>query len=105
MSTAPHTFRGISLPEHLEQSLRDYVDPARRGKPGGFLRAVLCNDLAGAVGKADPYNLAILPAAINWVVSYAPPESWGSPGAVSCWLAQVCPYCHRQRECDCGGAS
>ena len=56
---------------------------------GGFLRAVLENDLGGAVARMHP----ALPDDILVVLSkllcaYAPAEAWGSPERVAAWLAR-----------------
>lgn len=47
--------------------------------PGGFCRAVLSNDLAAAVQKADPDNAVSLSAIVRYVVNELPRRCWGSP--------------------------
>ena len=47
------------IPAHTKAALDRYVND--RLLPGGFLTAVLSNDLFGAVGSADSENLAALP--------------------------------------------
>ena len=55
----PYTFRGFTIPGHMERSLRDYI--LKGFRVGAFLSAVLDNDLALAVSLADEQNLANLP--------------------------------------------
>ena len=42
------------LPEHIRGAMKRYIED--RLQPGGFLEAVLSNDLAGAFGRADHIN-------------------------------------------------
>lgn len=51
--------------------------------PGGFLTAVLCNDLFGAFGKADSYNRASLFQITQHIYNNLPRDSWGSKDRVS----------------------
>lgn len=53
--------------------------------PGGFLTAVLANDLMGAAGLADSWNLPRLGHIANWINLHAPSDSVGSYRAVSKW--------------------
>ena len=43
-----------SVPDHIMPSLINFVE--KGWEPGGFLQAVLTNDLFGAVGLADDIN-------------------------------------------------
>ena len=73
------------LPAHLQRGLRDYfVD---RVPTGDFLRAVLANDFAQAVLRADPESFADLRAIALFIVNVAPAGSHGSYAAVDDWLA------------------
>ena len=47
-------------------------------QPGGFLSAVIENDLREAVGRADDKNIHLLPEIIRWWYNNAPAASWGS---------------------------
>jgi len=80
-----YTFRGMTIPEHMMASLHRYIE--KRIPPGGFLTAVLTNDLAEACGRADDDNLRILPAYIAYLYNEAPGGCWGSPESVKSWLA------------------
>ena len=91
------------LPSDLERGLRWEAEYAEipllmraaikrylfeRIKPGGFLSAVLANDLKNAVANADAANLALLPVYVRWFYNFAPVGSWGSPDNVAKWLTQ-----------------
>jgi len=45
---------------------------------GGFVRALLSNDLREAVGKADDENFAALKETVSWVHFNLPSNAWGS---------------------------
>lgn len=77
--------RDYSKIAHLLPSLGRYVND--RIAPGGFLRAVLQNDLYGAVARADPQNRALLPEIVEFVHWELPEACHGSREDVSHWLA------------------
>lgn len=54
--------------------------------PGHFLSAVLRNDLFEAVGRADSYNLSLIPNIVKWIWNEAPSQCWGSPEKVRAWI-------------------
>lgn len=83
MSTG-YTFRNYTIPPHMLASLEAYIE--RGYPPGGFLGAVLENDLMGALGKADEVNLANLPAYAGYLYNEAPAGCYGSKEAVDQWL-------------------
>ena len=53
---------------------------------GGFLTAVLENDLMQAFGQADQYNLAALKEILIYVRWEIPASCWGSPEKVQAHL-------------------
>lgn len=71
-------------PEGIVESLQRYVDHGI--SPGGFLCAVLDNDLKEAIGRADHINLPLIPHIVAYCHSEIPSYSWGSPGCVDRWL-------------------
>jgi hypothetical protein len=75
------------VPPHLRAGLLRYVNDHRR--PGGFLLAVLENDLSNAMGRADDESRAGLYAIVCWVYNEAPSTCWGSPEKVKAWLERV----------------
>lgn len=72
------------LPHRMVPGLRAYVLDKR--PPGGFLAAVIANDLRGAVGRADRENLAALPLWVGFFTDHCPAECWGSNEALEAWL-------------------
>lgn len=74
------------LPEHMRAGARDYVE-RRHPNVGGFLRAVLENDLVEAFGRADEINAAAMRDWAAWLFNEAPANCWGSPDKVRAWLA------------------
>jgi hypothetical protein len=71
-------------PENIVESLRAYVSDRRR--TGGFLEAVLENDLTSAISRADPVSLAAIRDIICFCYEELPSVAWGSPAAVRAWL-------------------
>lgn len=55
--------------------------------PGGFLYAVLSNDLFAAVGRADRENIANLQKICGYVYNEIPSNAWGSEAAIEKWIA------------------
>lgn len=68
----------------VQEALDRYVK--YRIPTGGFLRAVLENDLMRAVRKADIDNLCTLYEITDYIIGNLPMECYGSPEAVSEWL-------------------
>jgi len=65
-------------------SLLDYA--TNKIPTGGFLRAVLSNNLSEAVGRADVYNRQIIPELVEYIYNNLPGSCWGSYEAVDKWL-------------------
>jgi len=57
-----------------------------RVPPGGFLQAVLINDLISAVAQADEENIEKIPAYIEFVYNHIPHAAWGTPKKVNDWI-------------------
>ena len=77
---------------HTLETISYYIE---KGIPtGGFLRAVLENDLCGACGRADHDNQRALYDIVSFLYNYAPSDCWGSPKNVQEWLAKAA----RERE-------
>jgi hypothetical protein len=71
------------VPEYLRGGLVRYFSDGIL--PGGFLQAVLANDLRGTVSRADPYALLGLLSLVRFLVDHAPGVAWGSREAVLAW--------------------
>jgi len=70
--------------EDIRESLDAYVQ--QRRPLGGFLQAVIENDLLGAVGRADSRNVMQLQAIAAYVYNDMPSVCHGSPALYAAWL-------------------
>lgn len=74
------------IPPPLYEGLDLY---AKHGiETGSFLRAVLENDLAEAVIRADAQSLLCLPHLVTYIALEMPPTCHGSAERVQAWLTQ-----------------
>jgi hypothetical protein len=77
-------FKGYQIPEHIKRQLAEYLD---RGVPqGGFLYAVLTNNLHDAVGTANQEEIGCLRDIVSWVYMYAPEAATGSDARYLRWI-------------------
>jgi hypothetical protein len=67
----------------VKQTIDLYV--SHRCKTGGFVNAVLENNLTEAIARADSDNLPNLPHIVCYCYNEIPPECWGSPKKVKEW--------------------
>lgn len=74
------------IPKRTLRALELYRD--ERIPTGGFLRAVLTNNLAAAFARADQGNLEALGSIVKWVNWELPASAWGTYSAVDDWLAE-----------------
>ncbi len=77
------------VPVSLHTGLIEYV--ASRRPTGSFLHAVLSNDLREACVRADYVNRWHLVEIVAFLNGYVPSPAWGSPDAVTAWLADTAP--------------
>jgi hypothetical protein len=69
-----------------QPGLRRYLEGGVR--PGGFLTAVLENNLSAAVSRCSEMDLGnIIVRLVRFLMFEAPGQSWGSPAAVTAWIA------------------
>ena len=73
-----------AIPDELRASLDRYVQ--KRIPPGGFLIAVLENDLMETIGRADHHNIHFLKEICQYVHWELPSPCHGSPERVAAWL-------------------
>lgn len=73
-----------SLPEGLRFGMKMYIE--NHVRTGGFLRAVLSNNLVESFARADENNKAKLFDIVSWVYNEAPGACWGSEATVEAWL-------------------
>lgn len=72
------------LPEHSKAGLDAYVEDGI--PPGGFLQAVLSNDLKEAFGRADIENRTHMFEIVNYMYNEMPVRCQGSREIVEAWL-------------------
>jgi hypothetical protein len=77
------------VPEHCREGLIAYL--GERRATGGFLMAVLANDLAGAWARADDDNRAHLGDYVAFLTNVASAQAWGSRAKVEAWLSDPGP--------------
>ncbi len=72
------------IPQHTQYQIDEYV----KGKvpPGNFLYAVLTNNLAETVCRADETNLRFIKDIVLYVYNNIPSVCWGTPEKVEEWL-------------------
>lgn len=74
----------IVIPEHIKSAIDGYVD---HGHPvGGFVYAVLCNDLFEAAVRADEYSHLCLAGICRYIFNFTPAPCWGSKKKVVAWM-------------------
>lgn len=73
-----------TAPVHILDGIRRFADD--RVPPGGFIQAVLENNLSEAFGRADEFSLAGLFDIVRYVRWEIPSICHGSPEKVREWL-------------------
>ena len=72
------------IPPATLAGITAYVEHHR--PPGGFLRAVLENDLREAFGRADSENTRAMGEIVAYLYNHVPSLCWGSAAKVEAWL-------------------
>ncbi len=75
--------RRTNIPDHMHDGILLWVDYGYR--PGHFLTAVIENNLAEAVNRADEQSAALLADYVRFFYNYAPALCWGSPEKARAW--------------------
>lgn len=75
---------GEPIPDYMAPGLIAYIE--RGAEPGGFLAAVLANDLKGAFDRADNANLKALGSFVGYLFNEAPALCWGDKTRVDAWI-------------------
>jgi hypothetical protein len=73
------------IPEHTKGSIDRYVEYGY--EPGGFVTAVLCNDLFGAINRADNENIVSLRDICLYVYNDIPGNCWGDKTTMRDYIA------------------
>ena len=77
-------FNYEQIPNHMMRVLHRYI--YNHEPVGDFLRAVLCNDLMGACGRADSTNIELLPVYAAYLYNEAPAACHGSKDKYEAWI-------------------
>jgi hypothetical protein len=64
------------LPKHIRHGVKEYIE--KGFIPGGFLQAVICNDLSGAFQRADSTNTERMKDIVQFFHWWVPAPVWGS---------------------------
>lgn len=72
------------LPPSLRPGVEAYIEQGVL--PGGFLQAVIRNDLSGAFGRADAGNLERIFDIVSFWYNEAPGACWGSREKMEAWV-------------------
>ncbi len=78
-----YEFRHFYIPEHMMEPIKRYVENGII--PGGFLQAVICNNLHDALNRADDETLRNLPAYMAYFYNKTPMGCWGSKKKMMDW--------------------
>ena len=79
-----YKFRGFRIRPSMLEAVKRYTE--KHCPVGGFLTAVICNDLEQACWKADDENLRNIPAFVAYFYNNAPSPCWGSKEKMNKWL-------------------
>ena len=83
----PLNWADYDIPHHTQDALNRYYEDGLM--PGGFLTAVLCNDLFRAVATADSWNIHHIKDICMFVYNEMPAKAWGSAERMRAWTEQV----------------
>jgi len=72
------------LPDYMVPAVYNYLE--NRKMPGGFLSAVIQNDLHGAISQADDQNRMAIRAWVKLLYNEFPGNAWGSTAKFNQWL-------------------
>jgi len=81
------SFEDYNIPQHTQGAITRYLEQGYM--PGGFLTAVLGNDLVRAVGGADHMNQACLVDIVKWVYNNMPLAARGNESEMMHWCLKV----------------
>jgi len=80
----------MTLPDSalIEPRFKESIDAyVATGRPtGGFLKAILSNDLTGAIARADEDALDNIPHIVAYLYNEVLADCWGSPERVREWI-------------------
>jgi hypothetical protein len=74
------------IPDYMQEGLLAYIIDAR--SVGGFLQAVIANDLKAAVHRGDDINQRALHCYMKFLYNHAPNACFGHEGAAAYWKSK-----------------
>lgn len=74
-----------AIPEHTRNALLRYA--RNHIKAGGFIEALVSNDLMNAVGRADSVHKPIIGECVLWLMNQAPSGCFGSAAKYDEWIS------------------
>ncbi len=74
------------IPSHMQGAMERYIENGE--SVGGFLSALLSNDLRETFSRADDTNQRAVLAYVQFLYNYAPSGCWGSRERFDKWQAQ-----------------
>lgn len=83
-SAIEYVNKGIPIPRNLADSIERYL--MHGVPPGGFLSAVIRNNLRATYALGDPVSLSVLPTILMFLHWEAPGGSSGSPQIMDEWI-------------------
>ena len=75
------------IPDYTKEAIDAYV--SERRPPGGFLTAVLTNNLKESFAMADDNNREAMYDIVCYCYNDIPGKCWGSKKAVRKWLSEA----------------
>lgn len=75
------------VPSHIIEGIVGYILDGL--PPGGFVRAVLENDLMEAFGRADIENGANMRQIVSFLYNHAPTDCYGNSDKVTRWILEA----------------
>jgi len=74
--------------DKMNNNVKDAIDNFAKygGRPGGFVYAVLCNNLSESFKRADDENRFAMHDIVAYCYNELPMECWGSEDKVIAWL-------------------
>ena len=85
-------------PAHILDAIHSYA--AFKKRPGGFVQALLRNDLMGAYRAADQPSLRGLGDVLRYLHREVPHSCWGSAATVEEWLTNAPGRAQMDAELD-----
>ena len=70
---------------YMREAVQRYIEQGI--PPGGFLTAIICNNLKESFMRADENNARYLQEWVQWFYWQAPGSCWGSPEKMHAWIA------------------